>query len=318
MNMSSLPVLVIGYSRHRTLMDLIKITLENRPSTVYIALDGPADDSVLKTQAAIVEELSALSKETEIQIQLNHREVNLGSGAGVISAIDWFFSNEKVGIILEDDLVVDRLFFKYMNEVMPLVEEVSSVLMVSGTRFNETVDDAASLCSYPIVWGWATNHEKWRVMRKLIFETSGTYGHHIRLSERLYWKTGQRRALKGQVDAWDIPLAAGMRKNSYFTLVPPFNLVTNIGFDSMATHTTQAIWPLGLPRPSTTFTPIVISKSSQKREQNDLVMRKMIFQINIRQIFTCLISLVWDPIRFRNRSKCSTMLKRIESMDEQA
>jgi hypothetical protein len=318
MNKSSLPVLVIGYARHRTLIELIKTILENQPTKVYIALDGPTDDSVLEKQTVIVEEIDALSKETAIEIQLNHRRANLGSGAGVISAIDWFFSNEKAGIILEDDLEVDSFFFKYMNEVTPFLEKDASVLMASGTRFDETVDDTTSLCSYPIVWGWATNHEKWHVMRKLIFETSGTYGNHIRLSERFYWNTGKRRALKSQIDAWDVPLAAGMRKKEFFCLVPPFNLVTNIGFDSMATHTTEAIWPLGLHRHSNIFAPIIISNSHQKREENDLLMRKEIFRISTRHIFTSLVSLVWDPIRFRNRRKYSSMLARVQCIDEQS
>jgi hypothetical protein len=56
--------------------------------------------------------------------------------------------------------------------------------------------------------------------------------------ENSYWYYGALRAEKGLVDVWDTILVQRMRALGKYAILPRTNLVTNIGFDSRATHTT--------------------------------------------------------------------------------
>ena len=61
--------------------------------------------------------------------------------------------------------------------------------------------------------------------------------------ERIYWLEGARRAYQGYVDVWDTALVALINSGPFFTLLPPTNLISNIGNDSVATHTGEdTLW----------------------------------------------------------------------------
>ena len=301
MNNESLAVLIIGYSRRESLVNLIKIVLVNNPSALYIALDGAKDDFVKLVQIEILDEIRNFRESTLIPIQVQQRTENLGSGAGVISAVNWFFENESQGIVLEDDLVVDQNFFVYMSKVISILKTQPTALLASGTRLNMDASEYVTFCSYPLVWGWATTRDKWQLMTDAIFSETDWNAVQGRLSEKIFWNTGKKRALMSRIDAWDIPLASGMRSMGYASLVPPVNLVTNIGFDANASHTSELRWPINLDRATLLPSSISLDQSKIAKAENDELMRSKIFRISSMNIFTGVVAIVWDWIRFRNR-----------------
>jgi hypothetical protein len=139
-------------------------------------------------------------------------------------------------------------------------------------------------------------------MTDAIFLESTLKGVQGRLSEKIFWNTGKKRALKSQIDAWDVPLASGMRSMGYVSLVPPVNLVTNIGFDVNASHTSEFRWPLNLDRAVSLPCSISLDQSKIVKAENDELMRNKIFHIGFMNIFTGAAAIFWDSIRFRNRS----------------
>jgi len=302
MNNESLAVLIIGYSRRESLVNLIKTVLVNNPSALYIALDGAKDDFVKLVQIEILDEIKNFRENTLIPIQVQQRTENLGSGAGVINSVNLFFENETQVIVLEDDLVVDQNFFIYMNKVISVLKTQPAALLASGTRLNMDASEYVTFCSYPLVWGWATTREKWQLMKDAIFSETALKGVQGRLSEKIFWHTGKKRALKSRIDAWDLPLASGMRSMGFESLVPPVNLVTNIGFDENASHTSELRWPLNLDRAVSLPSSISLDQSKLAKARNDELMRSKIFHISFTNIFTGVVAIFWDSIRFRNRS----------------
>lgn len=310
MKETSLPVLIVGYSRVESLLSLVEAAIKSNAKSVYVALDGSRSVDTSIKQSQIIESLQNLRNETGTEIQIMQRKDNLGSGAGVINAINWFFSKEETGVILEDDLVVENSFFSYMNQVVSLMDSDPDILLASGTRLRDSKSQTSSICSYPVVWGWATSREKWKVMTTLIFKEINRFESNISLSERVFWRTGKRRALKSQIDAWDIPLSAGMREKGYFSLVPPVNLVSNVGFDDVASHTTTPSWPLQLRLDSQLPPQIEIDRSSAELSANDELMRRRIFKISTKNILTGVISILLDQFRFYGRRKKLNLVDR--------
>ena len=50
----------------------------------------------------------------DCEVKTLFRDKNLGCKYAVSSAIDWFFENEEMGIILEDDCLPSQSFFWYL------------------------------------------------------------------------------------------------------------------------------------------------------------------------------------------------------------
>jgi hypothetical protein len=310
MTANSLPVLITGYSRVDSLIGLVEAAIKSDVQNIYVALDGSLSEETTLKQSQIIGSLKSISSKSNAAIKIFQREENLGSGAGIVNALNWFFSEERAGIILEDDLVVEENFFTYMNQAISLLESEPDILMASGTRLRNDRSQTSTLCSYPVVWGWATTRKKWQTMSGLIFQEGTSYLSHIALSEKIFWVTGKRRALRSQIDAWDIPLSAGMRAEGYFSLVPPINLVSNIGFDEVASHTTIPKWPLQLKLDSQLPSQILINRSSAELIATDELMRSKVFGISIKNVFTGVASIVIDPIRFYGRRNKPKLIER--------
>ena len=57
---------------------------------------------------------------------------NLGCRKGVTAGIDWFFSNEEMGIILEDDCIPSLSFFQFCDQMLLEYQFNEKVFMISG------------------------------------------------------------------------------------------------------------------------------------------------------------------------------------------
>jgi hypothetical protein len=126
----------------------------------------------------------------------------------------------------------------------------------------------------------------------------------------MFWKTGKRRALNSYIDAWDIPLAEGMVSTNFFTLVPPVNLISNLGFDSSATHTVTPTWPLNLPRSQSYPDPTTLNLEESARSENDQFMRSKVYGISGHHILSGALALVFDPLRFMKRQKSASLYEK--------
>jgi hypothetical protein len=121
--------------------------------------------------------------------------------------------------------------------------------MIAGTNSfsNNSSDLNLFWSTYPIVWGWATTKDKWKDLRKALFEQNFSRVNYSSLSTYYYFRSGKMGSLNGLIDAWDLPLAGSFHSKNWICLIPPKNLVSNIGFDTSATHTIADRWPLRMP-----------------------------------------------------------------------
>ena len=104
------PVLFLVFNRPvptKQVFDRIKIV---KPPRLYIACDGPRDRNHL--DLSYVEQVRMICSEVDWPCDVKHlyRDTNLGCGLAVSTAIDWFFSYEEEGIILEDDCLPSDSF----------------------------------------------------------------------------------------------------------------------------------------------------------------------------------------------------------------
>jgi hypothetical protein len=295
--------LIVSYARTNNTVQLIETAINSGASRIYVSIDGPRSKEIATTQTLLLMRIRELQLNFPGQIFIWQRKTNMKSGASVIASLDWVFSREIEACVIEDDLELEKDFFDFMAFGLQAMKSNPKFLMVTGSNpFAELTNADFAFVNYPVSWGWATNQRNWLIIRELIFRKSLRNLNFRQLSKDCYWKIGKKRALLGRIDAWDVPLASEMYKTDYLTLLPPVNLVTNIGFDDHASHTTEKIWPLGLHRgklPSNLGAPlsgVVGDNLNEEFERN-------IYRISFHHVISWIIHPFTDKFRFEKATK---------------
>jgi len=240
------PVLIVAWNRPEHARRLVDSLRQFRPNRVWVSVDGPRDFSeelaVQQTRAAILESL-----DWPCEIRTQFHDLNLGCRLGVASAIDWFFSQVAEGIILEDDLVLGTDSLPFLQEMLVRYRDDPKILSISADNsLAVTPQDGSSyfFLGFPHVWGWATWKRAWN-----LYEANMDSWIDARLTDRVaaffrspeaqrFWTPlFDRVAFEPRFDSWAWCWAATHFANGGLSVQASSNLVSNIGFDSAATHT---------------------------------------------------------------------------------
>jgi len=243
------PVLLIAFNRPELFLQLIERLREFKPQRVYVAVDGPRiGNSADENQVEKTRSLIATIDWTE-DVHTLIQSTNLGCGLGVSTALNWFFTHEERGIILEDDVLPQGTFFEFCTELLDRYEHDEQVLAISGCNFVPAAHQSHPEFAYrfsrvPHIWGWATWRRSWRLhsldmsnwrdrmpTRKL-WEVSGHSAGGL-----IFWRSIFDLMAQKQVDTWDMQFVFEGMVRDMFTATSNVNLVDNIGFGEGATHT---------------------------------------------------------------------------------
>jgi hypothetical protein len=217
------------------------------PQRLYVAGDGPratVPEDAANCQAA----RAVVSPDWDCQVQTRYSEVNLGCKKAVSSAITWFFQQEEEGIILEDDCLPGEPFFYFCQELLERYRHDDRVMHIGGSnlQFGKQRGNASYyFSSIASIWGWAgwrrvwekydpalslfEKFEKTRLMES-VFPDRATAEWCLNMTRQVY---------EGRIDTWDYPLAFSIMINNGLCITPNMNLVSNIGFGSGGTRTTN-------------------------------------------------------------------------------
>ena len=314
-NHLDLAALIIGFSRPTGVANLLDRLTESGVRNFYIAIDGPRNLKDRLEQEKIKGVIDNHSK--NLNIRVIQSDTNLGAAAGVISAIDWFFSHENMGVILEDDLQISEDFCSYAKNALDKYVHDEDVWMISGTQHFPNFGDSkkTNWTNYPMIWGWAGWSHKWEVMRTSLLKYKTVRSRNLLDSNYLFWAIGANRALGGKIDAWDIPLAFEFKSQKKLSLLPPVNLISNIGNDEFATNTKiengfmhQKIQQLG-----NGFQYSEKPLSSTLLEYN-VFLEKKVFNISKRHLLLPYYSFFFDFIRFPKSNRKKPLKKRLENL----
>lgn len=263
---------------------------------IYVSLDGPKSEAVSEAQSALIEAVRLRNIGSDSPIKIRRNIINQGVAVSVITGIDWFFSYENFGIILEDDLYFTSDFLNWCEWANKTFSEDSQIFMISGNRFNE--GERISYTHYPQTWGWATWQNRWQELRPF-YE-----GESFILSSPLsyvsnFWNGGTLKILSTVTDTWDILIAKYMKDNFLITVLPPKNLVSNLGADKYSTHTIFHTFPMGFPIQSLSEASLkTMQKNSIEINQNDKFLEKNVFMIRPRHWFSLFKNL---PLIFKRK-----------------
>lgn len=244
------PVLLLVWRRPQTLIHVIDALRQVKPSTLYVACDGPRStrpDDVEKIQA--VRALIESEIDWPCRLFKLYSDVNRGCKIGVRVAIDWYFENVDAGIILEDDCVPTVSFFRYCSSLLDRYRDDQRIWSISGANFQNGLtrgDTSYYFSPVPLVWGWATwrrcwqhydpDLQQWPALRRSgllrsVFPDPVQHRYWTRVWDRLH--------RLGLPDTWDYQWTFTCIVNRGLAIEPSSNLIKNIGFGVDATHTTD-------------------------------------------------------------------------------
>ena len=110
-----IPVLFLVWVRPELAAKVFSQIRKAQPKRLYVALDGPRNE---KDEELIKKTLEVIKVDWDCDVKYLKRDKNLGCKVAVAEAITWFFENEEMGIILEDDCYPDLSFSRIVKNCL--------------------------------------------------------------------------------------------------------------------------------------------------------------------------------------------------------
>lgn len=241
------PVLLVFFSKENQTKKVLDAVRKAEPSRLYLVSDGPREN--VKGEKKLVESIRFHvdhAVDWECEVKKHYRKKNLGCKNSMASAIKWFFTHEEMGIILEDDCIPDKTFFRFCAEMLHKYKNDTRIGQVSGSNNLSKCRQYESSYFFSVggsVWGWAT----WRrVVEDFDFTVDELHPELIRkkLEHSMchnemahHMSNALDRVKRGEISSWAYPWSCFLISNSMLSIIPSKNLIENIGFDASATHT---------------------------------------------------------------------------------
>ena len=207
---------------------------------VTVFADGPRD----ATDEAAVRETRAIATSMLPGAEFRFAEQNRGLANSIIGGVEHLLGRHGRVIVVEDDLILDPGFLRWMNAALDHFEDDVRVYQVSGHMFdvpNLTGRHQALLLPLTTTWGWATWARAWRAFDadaqgwyalrsdaalRRRFNVDGAYDYAQMLEKQM----------EGRRQSWGIRWYWSVFRRSGLCCFPPRSLVDNTGMDGSGTH----------------------------------------------------------------------------------
>jgi len=237
-------VLFLVFNRLDTTKQVFEAIRQAKPPRLYIAADGARE-----TKEGEAEKVKAVREyvmshiDWECEAKTLFREQNYGCKMAVSGAIGWFFENEEMGIILEDDCLPSQSFFWFCEELLERYKDDMRVWHIGGNNFQNGIkrgDGDYYFSKYNHIWGWASWANRWKnydveldsIKDAKFLEKTFEGKNAIK-----YWTKLFNDMKEKKIDTWDYQYTFAMWNNDGLAILPNLNMISNIGFVADATHT---------------------------------------------------------------------------------
>lgn len=240
------PILFAFYLREITTLKVFEKISEIKPQKLYLSSDGAKnrEDQII-VDGLRNKILSLINWPCEVKIKFN--KSNLGCGEGMSSAVSWFFENEENGIILEDDCLPSNNFFSFCEKLLKVYKDDPEIWHISGSVLykKENYNPSYYYSVYPGMWGWATWAKKWKKYRYNMSDIDIDIKEYTRYNKKIistnFFEKIRNDMTNNKIDTWDYQWIFTIWNNNGLCITPNYNLISNIGFGDLATHTKNEI-----------------------------------------------------------------------------
>ncbi|MDX3959076.1 hypothetical protein Q6A78_01520 [Aliarcobacter skirrowii] len=235
-------VLFLVFNRLDTTKQVFQAIREAKPPRLYIAADGARESKEGEAEKVkAVRDYILQNIDWDCEVKTLFREQNFGCKMAVSSAITWFFENEEMGIILEDDCLPSQSFFWFCEELLDRYKDEKKIFMITGTSylFNEIKsEDNYFFSKYMSIWGWCTWKDRWNnydlnmsnfpeIKQKGLIDSYFHWDENVKNIFMSYYEMAYGK----KIDTWDFQWIYKCAEKNGLCLTPYLNLVSNIGIE---------------------------------------------------------------------------------------
>ena len=242
------PILFLISSRPDTTRRVFEAIRTARPRQLFIAADGPRPHKAGEVERCAECRRIVSEVDWPCEVHTLFRDVNLGCGPGVSSAITWFFEHVEEGIILEDDTLPGPGFFRFCSELLERYRHDTRVWAVSGSSLPSPLIEKSEysyfFSNWDYIWGWATWRRAWKYYDYAMtgydrMRENGYFGGKYYSVERDFMRNSYDKTFyeNSSVTWWSYQWGYARKINSGLVAVPVKNFIVNIGLGAGATNT---------------------------------------------------------------------------------
>lgn len=228
-------VLLVTFNRLDYLQNVFAAVAKVKPPKLYLASDGarmhvPGE----KEKIEHIRQWMLAQVDWPCEVKTRFLERNSGGcGPGVSEAVSWLFSNERDGIIIEDDCVPSPSFFRYCQECLDRYVDDKRVWHISGTApFSVDLEETYWFSRTMLCWGWASWANRWNnhfslSIRHLSRKDAANMSDDYLI--RQWWRSRSRMLANHEIDTWDYMWSIVVSRHAGLCITPAQNLISNIG-----------------------------------------------------------------------------------------
>lgn len=241
-------VLVIAYNKPEHLARVLEVLSHDLPQKLYVHIDGPKVEAESReTHLRVIETVRSFESKFP-RIILKTQSSNLGGRLGVLEALNWFFSNEAAGLIVEEDVLPIGDYSNFTENALQVIDQSPTIKF--ACLFNPGISsNSAFLLSHWVPWGWATSSKNWQEIQDKIARDGALLhfnlfqlGPRRRIGVILYLNSILEKVKNGQVATWDAEIHAAIISTSAKVIFPKVALSKHIGIGTGATHADSQDW----------------------------------------------------------------------------
>jgi glycosyltransferase involved in cell wall biosynthesis len=236
-------VLIIAYNRPKHLKKLLNSLFKADLAfvdNIVISVDGCCRKSYYERIQKVHKICDNFKDNMHFPVSVVKREFNYGLKTNIITSINEVLSINDAIIVLEDDLELHPLFFKYMTKNLIAYKDSRTIGHINGhnpVSLSENGELYMLLSTQMDCWGWATWKGKWcsfnsnprelyrkiKISKEVInrFTLDGANTCLWQLRANLHWKR----------ETWAVLWQASLTINGFSCLYPSHSLVRNKGMD---------------------------------------------------------------------------------------
>jgi hypothetical protein len=244
------PVAFLIFNRPDTTAKVFEAIRQAKPPKLLVVADGPRSDRPDEAEKCQTVREIIKQVDWECEVLTNYSDVNLGCKRRVSSGLDWVFDNVEEAIILEDDCLPHASFFPFCEELLERYRDDNRIAVISGqnVQFGRRRTDYSYYFSrYNHCWGWASWRRAWQNYdydMKLwpLVRDNGWLKDILKDNTSVeFWTKIFQSTYDGKINSWAYRWNFSCWIQSYLSILPNVNLISNIGFGNAGTNTKKAL-----------------------------------------------------------------------------
>lgn len=246
--MTTAPIVLFVYNRpHHTLQTLEALSRAEfaSDSFLYVYCDGPKSGASLGDLQNIEETRRLVKSKLWCgEVNVIESNENKGLASSIVYGVSKVVNQHGRVIVLEDDIVVEPGFLRFMNEALALYEDNARVMQINGGIYDADIPTSEETFFLRVMYcqGWATWKRAWAVYNTdaldhlAYFETNIERSIDFDVEGSAQFMEQLRRNVDGRLNTWAVRWYASWLRAGGLALFPRHSFVQNIGFDGSGVH----------------------------------------------------------------------------------